>query len=80
MRPTSAVVSPAMRVLPTFFVAAVLSLATAGAAQATNAVVLVSGFTTSTPFSTSDPSCKGKEGDTTALVGRISTEFVFFRT
>jgi len=64
MRPTSAVVSPAMRVLPTFFVAAVLSLATAGAAQATNAVVLVSGFTTSTPFSTSDPSCKGKEGDT----------------
>jgi triacylglycerol lipase len=26
--------------------------------------VLVSGFTTATPFSTSDPSCAGKEGDT----------------
>ena len=26
--------------------------------------MLVSGFTTSTPFSTPDPSCAGKEGDT----------------
>jgi len=30
-------------------------------------VVLVSGFTTSTPFSTPDPSCAGQEGDTWSL-------------
>src|SRR3954471_20856979 len=56
-----------MRVLPPFFVAAVLVLALAFAAapaSASNAVVLVSGFTTSTPFTTSDPSCLGKEGTT----------------
>jgi triacylglycerol lipase len=36
----------------------------AGAAQATPAVVLVSGFDTTTPFSTSAPSCAGQEGET----------------
>jgi hypothetical protein len=30
-------------------------------------VVLVSGFTTSTPFSTPDPSCAGNEGDTWSI-------------
>jgi hypothetical protein len=50
------------RLLP-FVVLAVLGAA-APAASASSAVVLVSGFTTSTPFSTSDPSCAGKEGDT----------------
>ena len=38
--------------------------AAAPAASATSAVVLVSGFTTSTPFTTSDPSCGGSEGET----------------
>jgi triacylglycerol lipase len=38
--------------------------AAAPAASASSAVVLVSGFTTSTPFTTPDPSCNGSEGDT----------------
>ena len=38
--------------------------AAAPAASASSAVVLVSGFTTSTPFTTSDAGCNGKEGDT----------------
>ena len=36
--------------------------ATAQAATYPDAVVLVSGFTTTTPFTTPDPSCNGKEG------------------
>lgn len=39
-------------------------LAAPAAAHAASAVVLVSGFDTATPFSTSDPSCAGKEGPT----------------
>jgi triacylglycerol lipase len=39
-------------------------LAFAGTAHATPAVVLVSGFDTTTPFSTSAPNCAGKEGET----------------
>ena len=54
-----------MRVLTSLFVAAVLLAAAAPtSAEAANAVVLVSGFTTSTPFSTSAPACAGKEGST----------------
>jgi triacylglycerol lipase len=54
-----------MRALSRFFVAAVLCLAwLAAPAHATDAVVLVSGFTTSTPFSTSAAGCAGKEGST----------------
>jgi triacylglycerol lipase len=41
-----------------------MGLALAAPASASNAVVLVSGFTTSTPFTTSAPSCTGKEGST----------------
>src|SRR5688572_29627347 len=52
-----------MRLLLPVLVAAAFAVAPASA-SAVNAVVLVSGFTTSTPFSTSDPSCLGKEGDT----------------
>jgi triacylglycerol lipase len=39
-------------------------LVLAGSAQASPAVVLVSGFDTTTPFSTSAPSCAGQEGET----------------
>lgn len=38
--------------------------AAAQAAAPSDAVVLVSGFTTNTPFTTSDPSCAGQEGPT----------------
>lgn len=38
--------------------------ASAQAATYPDAVVLVSGFTTTTPFTTPDPSCNGKEGGT----------------
>src|SRR4051812_25746019 len=53
-----------MRLIPSLLAAAVLALVAAAPASATNAVVLVSGFTTSTPFSTSAPSCAGQEGST----------------
>ncbi len=39
-------------------------MAIAASAQASPAVVLVSGFDTTTPFSTSAPSCAGQEGET----------------
>src|SRR3954470_20540170 len=53
-----------MRIAP-FLVASVVSLGPLAApAPVDHPVVLVSGFTTSTPFSTSDPSCAGKEGST----------------
>src|SRR5215213_2957538 len=52
-----------MRLLP-FLAAAVLGLAAAAPASAADAVVLVSGFTTSTPFSTSAAACAGQEGST----------------
>ena len=43
---------------------AISIVAFAGSAQASPAVVLVSGFNTTTPFSTSVPSCAGQEGET----------------
>lgn len=41
-----------------------VALAAAPAAHGESAVLLVSGFDTSTPFTTPDPSCAGKEGPT----------------
>ena len=49
-----------------------LGIAAPAAAQAPSypdAVVLVSGYTTSTPFTTPDPACNGKEGGTWGIAG-----------
>jgi triacylglycerol lipase len=54
-----------MKKLGVLLLATIISaLASASAAQASPAVVLLSGFDTTTPFSSSAPNCAGREGPT----------------
>ncbi|HEY8581785.1 MAG TPA: hypothetical protein VIL49_02525, partial [Capillimicrobium sp.] len=54
----------ARRLVAAALVTTAAALAAPAAAAASPAVVLVSGFDTATPFTTSDPSCAGQEGNT----------------